>query len=706
MSSRVRAAVVAGVLICATCAITTSGSARTDYLIANCFSYQPEPLPYTYPSNLKGTKNTSVSFAMKNISPYYMVIYGWEIDWGDGSYNWGPGPYPNPPVVVAPGQWFNAPVKIYSRSGSFFAHLDWFGSFVDANGTTQLSCNHAGGLFTVYIEDPAPPPPPPTVNIAPAMVTVDRPESDSESVATRILITLSRPSDQSVAVDLFTSDGSAVNGVDYVGGRNRITLVRGQTTFSGSIPIKANPAAPGGESTFYVRIDNPDGATLGNAVTTVTIHTAPQPTISIADTTVTPSASKETMTHVTVALSRPSGRTVTVHYATVADSAVSPRDYGETSGDRTFEPRQDHVEIDVPIAASKTGKARRFFVALSNPQNAELEPGHDRATVTIAGCMIDETVAGWAIQGKAGENASDGASGLTVTAPSGWQVQLPAGTLDYRLPLKDSCSLFRPVVLPDLRAGAGGLSVSAYENTLDDDGVTSGTAEIALQSGSYALVRDLHIVTGSIKADSLEMNLFGGEVLAENIAFSPLVGLTASDVTLVLPEALGDSQVTVRGFAIDPSGSVHGTIAGAEFTIGDIRVKFAGATITGMGPLHRPCSPRASCVSRRGDDASGWPRLRRRNGWDFGAAGVGQSRSQSRGRQGAGEGCGDACAERKWRLRDHRHGISSYSGRLEAALQRQCPHRDRIYRLRPDHPTADHRTLSKRSIFARRRPQH
>ena len=129
-----------------------------------------------------------------------------------------------------------------------------------------------------------------------------------------------------------------------------------------------------------------------------------------------------------------------------------------------------------------------------------------------------------------------------------WVGGLPTGgPLDYALPLQDPCHLFRPVVLPDIGVTAGGLSLSAFENTLDDNGLTIGTAEIALpRYNTFALAQDLRIGSGfSVSAASLELNVFDANLLAEDVAFSPSAGLSATTVTLRLPALLGNAAVSV-----------------------------------------------------------------------------------------------------------------------------------------------------------------
>jgi Deoxyribonuclease NucA/NucB len=200
-------------------------------------------------------------------------------------------------------------------------------------------------------------------------------------------------------------------------------------------------------------------------------------------------------------------------------------------------------------------------------------------------CKIDEKIAGWKLEAACPDDVLDGVKEVKATSPSGWEVRLPTGLIGYALPVRDRSHLFSPVVLPDLNVTAGGLTLAAYENTLTSDGVTVGTAGIALPKyGVDAVAYDLHIGSGfKVSAGSLELALFHSTFEANDITFTPDDGLNAKTVIVGLPAILGGGSLEGTDFGIDANGIPHGTFSGAQFQIGDIQVKFSQAKLTETG---------------------------------------------------------------------------------------------------------------------------
>jgi alpha-tubulin suppressor-like RCC1 family protein len=195
-----------------------------------------------------------------------------------------------------------------------------------------------------------------------------------------------------------------------------------------------------------------------------------------------------------------------------------------------------------------------------------------------------ETIAGWTLTAAAPPEGADGVSGVSITTPGGWKIDLPKRIpgLDYALPLADPCHLFLPVLLPDMNIEADGLIVDGSNITLDTNGVNIGTASLTLSSGAFIALNDLHLGPGGVSGGSLESEIYDASLGADNLHLDTS-GLTAQSVDIGLPPILGAADVTVTGFAIRSDDTVHGTLQKFGFNLGDMRVEAAGATITAQG---------------------------------------------------------------------------------------------------------------------------
>lgn len=96
--------------------------------------------------------------------------------------------------------------------------------------------------------------------------TVSTPESGTLQVS----VALSAPAPAPVTVSFTTSDGTASSGSDYTATSGTLALPTGSTGGTIDIPISPDSSDEPNE-TFSVTLSSPTGATLGAAVTTVTI---------------------------------------------------------------------------------------------------------------------------------------------------------------------------------------------------------------------------------------------------------------------------------------------------------------------------------------------------------------------------------------------------------------------------------------------------
>ena len=138
------------------------------------------------------------------------------------------------------------------------------------------------------------------------------------------------------------------------------------------------------DETFTVTLSSATGATLGAAVSTVTITNDDVPVVSISPVSVSvvEGSSGTTAVTLTVGLSQAALGTVTVGYATANGSASAGLDYTATSGTVTFSAGQTSQDIIVTVLGDATVEAdETFTVTLSAPSGASL--GATTSTVTI-----------------------------------------------------------------------------------------------------------------------------------------------------------------------------------------------------------------------------------------------------------------------------------------------------------------------------------
>jgi hypothetical protein len=239
-----------------------------------------------------------------------------------------------------------------------------------------VSINTDGLGLTALINQDIPPPP--SASIADASVV----EGNGGTTAMTFTVTLSAPSTRTVTIDFATTDGTAVAGQDYVAASGTVRFAPGQT----SRPITVNvlgDVLDEPDETFYVKLNNPAGATIAGSQATGTItDDDPPPSLSIADATVTEGNSGTTPASFVVSLSGPSGKTITVAYLTTSGTATAGTDFEGAGGTLTFAPGQTSQTITIPIIGDTSPEATETFsVALSAPSNATIARGQATGTI-------------------------------------------------------------------------------------------------------------------------------------------------------------------------------------------------------------------------------------------------------------------------------------------------------------------------------------
>lgn len=204
-------------------------------------------------------------------------------------------------------------------------------------------------------------------------------------------VTLTSPSGAlacPVTVQFATADGtaSAAEG-DYVSQSGTVTFDPGSTTGATrtiAVPIATDTRYEPDE-TFTIGLGGPTGAVLGaTPVFTATIlNDDSPPRISVPDVSAGERSAGIWELSASLFLSNESASPVTVTWATANGSAVSPADFSAVGGSVTFEPRETHRKVSIPIVGDAVYEGdEQLFVNLSSPVGGTLE-GSGQGRVTL-----------------------------------------------------------------------------------------------------------------------------------------------------------------------------------------------------------------------------------------------------------------------------------------------------------------------------------
>ena len=206
--------------------------------------------------------------------------------------------------------------------------------------------------------------------------------NSGESIIT-FTLSLSHLSSKAVAVDVKTSNGTAIAGSDYVAQNDTLFGLGNSTTATIYVKVKGDTAEEVDE-TFTVTLSNPTNASLSATAKTATgTIRNDDTTLSIAATSVVEGNSGPTTANFPVRLSRASAKPVTVRYATADGTATAPGDYTATSGTLTFAAGDTSKTIPVTVQGDSVVEPdETFTLTLSNAANARLSTATATGTIT------------------------------------------------------------------------------------------------------------------------------------------------------------------------------------------------------------------------------------------------------------------------------------------------------------------------------------
>ena len=167
-------------------------------------------------------------------------------------------------------------------------------------------------------------------------------------------------------VQYFTTDGTALAGVNYSSVSNTLTFYPGQSSKMIVVPVLDDTNVTG-DVTFTVGLSSPSGSAqlMAPSVETVVVQDADAGlSFTNSEMTVLRTAGSA---NITVVCSNPNVGSLSVNYATADGTALAGQDYTAVSGTLVFANGITANTFTVPIINSSLMGSRSFTVNLSNP---------------------------------------------------------------------------------------------------------------------------------------------------------------------------------------------------------------------------------------------------------------------------------------------------------------------------------------------------
>lgn len=264
-------------------------------------------------------------------------------------------------------------VKVMTREDDFDESNEAFYLKVfDVQGATVADDT---GKAVILDDDPTPAPKP-TLNV--------HNDSVDEGGYAYFDVTLSFKAPQDVTFDFATADDSAKAGasLDYNAlTGNDVKIPKGSDSIT--IAVKTNQDTLDEiNETFFLNVSDLKGAVPGDLQGKATIvDDDKEPSLAIGS----DQKAEDIHAVLKVDLSAPSGKVVKVSWTTRDGTAkVADKDYVADHGTLTFQPGETTKNIAVEVLKdSITENEEEFYVDLSGPENASINPNHKTGTVKI-----------------------------------------------------------------------------------------------------------------------------------------------------------------------------------------------------------------------------------------------------------------------------------------------------------------------------------
>jgi hypothetical protein len=433
-------------------------------------------------------------------------------------------------------------------------------------------------------------------------------ERDTVTGSVFVPVFLSQPATEPVVVTFFSTDGTAVAGVDFTrwgtpASPRSVTIPAGALQTTINVPVAADSLVEGDE-TFGITVAAVSGgsATVGDATGTATIVDVDElstvnPAITVSSGTVVEGDSGQRRAQFHVHLSRAASTTLTVAYTTADQDAVAGTDYtAKLPGTLVFPPGQISRTIDVLVASDLVVDAARSFrldaVVLGGPPVEELSTtgtatilDDDTAspttttssstTTTTSTPAAPPVISTFALAGTPGP--------VPALVPLRWSVSDPAGgTLTCRIDGADD-GVFE-IVVPNCP------STGSRNVTTTVAGTTTARLRVESSSGASAEATRWIIATAD-PVESYDVALVGVGALDPSAA----AAFTAAEARL--------EQLVIRG-VVDQIGvparpsCLPSTSPDLPSTIDDLVIDVAVRPIDGVGGIAGQAGP--TCLRATG----------------------------------------------------------------------------------------------------------
>jgi uncharacterized repeat protein (TIGR01451 family) len=261
----------------------------------------------------------------------------------------------------------------------------------------------------------------------PVLTISDVAVAEGDAGTTNAVFTVSLSQSASVTVSFFTSNNTAVAGLDYEGTNGTLFFFPGITNLTVTVPVFGDSALETNE-TFFVLLTNATGATIFDAAGVGTI-TDDESLITVEDTGVVEGNSGVTNAVFNVRLLKPVTNTVSVSFATALFSAGVGTDFVATNGTLVFPPGVTNLPVSVAVLGDTMNEADEvFFLNLFNPANTLITRSRATCIITnddpVPGVFITNAVS--VTEGNTGTNAA--AVTVFLTAASGQIVRVNYAT--------------------------------------------------------------------------------------------------------------------------------------------------------------------------------------------------------------------------------------------------------------------------------------
>ena len=431
-------------------------------------------------------------------------------------------------------------------------------------------------------------------------------------------VTLTNPSASTIAVDLTTTNGTAVAGDDYTATTDTVTFLPGETSATFTVPTLEDTTDEPDE-TLTVSASSATGTTgsIADTGTGTIVDDDDAPAVSISDVSVTEGGDLV----FDVTLSNASSGTITVDLATADGTAAAGDDYTSTTGTITFAPGVTAATFTVSTTSDNVDEPDETLTVSVTGTTGTVGDASDTGTGTI----VDDDDAPAVVIGDVSiieggdlvfdvSLSSPSASTITVdlttadgTALAGDDYSATTGTVSFA-PGVTAAIFTVPTTSDNVDESDETLTVSVTGTTgtvgdtsdtgtgtiVDDDdapavvigdvSVTEGgdlVFDVTLSNASSGTITvDLATADGTAVAGDDYTSTTGTVTFAPGVTAATFTVLTTDDAVDEPDETLSVSVTGTTGAAGDTSDTGTGTIVDDEGTpavvIGDVSVTEGG----------------------------------------------------------------------------------------------------------------------------------